>query len=1623
MESIAEKRRNSAQGFLKGALEVLHRVAFLKGAKEAFLNQLAGSLEVKFVGKGEVLAHEGNEETFLVFLRRGTLRAANHHGDEEIHQDGAIIGDPLCFQTSTLWSFTIEARDFCDVQLLTTKAYATAVAIHPAEGSRIAKSFFTRRNGPSTLSSRSAGGARGSVHSADGGGDPVVKDAGLLAAMQRGSLSLPEKRATLAIGGHHQPMSSEQRLLLEPLPEVDRLAACADKAAARGKRNSMMPALSPAPRGPGADAQGSGQLLRPGVAPVRRGSYMGSGADDFGGNQLLSPVRRGSLLPGNSSAAGGGNPLLAPDRRGSLLVAPDRRGSLLPGAPSGSAADARRGSQLVPSSGRRISFQDGGALGGRGAIGVALTPPAPRSAVPPGSARRASFSLSAGLAEGPEPGAPQSARPSMAEGKQRVGSILKAAKKHADALGAAKTEMLTENVVLSNVDVYQDQHDALHVWAYAMQEDDEASRRELASWLDKIPFFTKMDAFVFERILPIIQKRAFKKGEKLLEEGTPSEALHVIYAGYADIASGSTKFATVGPEAIIGERSLANLGASFDPPMSSASVIVKTTVLVTIAVPRQPLAEMCMRDAWLLRQFDEMYSKQVADNGGCSLLSMPLFAQCDPVFALQIEVGLVKRSYGPGEVIFTEGDSLHNGMILVSGTIQVSHDKYSCSTSVASTKQCLLIGASNLTGLSGRSNCTVRTITACKVQVFAREALRKALDAYPAESITFRNLVEDNESYKSLLSTASKHKAGTRRAGLFKKQTTVDMRWNDDIARGKRESRPRLRTIATMDSEADGGAEEGFEDEDEEEDAMHQMPSFTDSRDHAFSDSSGSLSPDDHLEEEEDEPTRATPLSGPRKVTVTSEAFPSETSGTSAGTLQEDQENEIEEMEEEEERCRVLVLDVLEKERNSVLAVCRRSTIKLQIKEKKRATLAGGGGGEQDTDQEEEARREAEEKEHLMNMISGKPIMVMHDLRIVPDFSMCSQALLKKLEAFLCLRLYLPEQTVLHQGDEMSLLYILQRGHCSINVFDTDKASVVGPAIIGKLVSLLTPTVVCTVVAECTSFVATIAKNNIATVLDRFPSERKKLFASANQVFSDLCDDFHMHCGKDGLAQRLQELPLLSSASIDFLNVLAELIEAKLLLPGQLIVQDQHDVRLFFLFEGYCHVLNERETVIGTISRKMVFGEMSIFDLNQGQAVHERTLITVKTVEFCQVGTIRRPALFKALQDFPKERARFEQLVHNRLEESVHTQVSNRPCFEGMPTQLFSKVCSLLERRLLMAGEPVVTQGEPGESMIIINRGKAELVFNTIVAGMLWAGKNFGTPQMLGLERFYHATLLPKQTCHLLLLSKKSLHCLAVGTAERRWILSMRDRAQATFEAEMRVFHKKLREQKQIATSSMFLAAIAGCAELSTRFLGSVFYAWRSRTFSYGKSSTRFAHGKDKKRGQASRRSRTGAEITAMPGVAESHGGPKYASQSCGGGKYASHRSHDDDSDSSEESEAAAAKQPRKIKVAPVSYNWLARQPKRLLDVLDQPAMRVARGLRKVNLEDTGEGIVSSASWSIRAQSGRLDVWKSVDPPDWLLAVRAEIPNQCMVMKRTARGEALSTLTMPANSVTLSSLG
>lgn len=1670
MESVSEKRRSLAQHQQKSANDCLQKVSFLKGSKEAFLNQLASSLEVRILTCGDVIAREGEEETEIVRLRRGCLKSVNHLGEEELHRDGAIIGNPLCFQTCIPWAHTVEATDFCDVQLLSAKAYATAVALHPAEGARIAQQFegaLRRSRGPVGSNSHEHSSRRmNSVGTAAvvasavsvfrksiAGGRRKTADGFTISAPTASAASRRKSSSDAEFGSVSATMPQMWETGSAASSILERASPAPDKQTSLNKkRNSLLPVL---------DMENvKAEHLVPRIA------VLGVPGKPFGDKNSS-----GSHTPRLASLSRGASPFSSPTSqqgpRMGLNSATSSRSST-------KAGDAMRTS-LSPNIRAPIGRGSAVGVGGHGrrlSVGPSFS-----GGAEPASARR--NSLMGTCAEGGQPSSRRgsvagqgagSARPSVIEPKRINGSMLKVQKKASDSVASASLKGVgpqteasgrdwepsepMDQMARASVDVYQDQHDALHVWAYAMQEDDEASRRELASWLDKIPFFRKMDAFVFERILPIIQKRAFKKGERLLEEGCPSEALHVVYAGYADVVCGTTKFATVGPEAILGERSVANLGASYsDGPTCSASVIVKTTVCVTIVLPRAALAEMVMKDAWLYRQFDDMYSATRTEHGGQALADMPLFRQSDASFLMQMEVGLTKKNFGPGDFIFKEGHDMKSGLLLLNGTIKVFREcrPAPATITVSCTKQIFLFGATNLLGLVDKSACTVRAMTACKCQVITQDALRRALDCHPSESIDFRRMVEDSESYMSALgqgvvsdSSKAKAQSETRRRAFVMRQCTTDATALQKMPEGPKSGHPKHAANRSGEAVSESKEDDPEDDIDDEEVRM-AMSAFvlaqrdSDSPDlatgrcsparsetwaevragsHAPSEaplsrcsSGGGFGEDESQHDGLTAPAPAqvqhlapVPRGSARSVDDMTEPNVGKLTGAQLRAPLQDatplptiMASEGDEEESDSGYSGVFELPTPsameirpEKgtlERGSIMA------IRASIVRKGMVNPSADNAVPKVADRNPDPN--SPETRDMMNELCGtKRIIVMHDFRLLPEFCECSVGLLRKLEAFMCLRLYLPEQVVLRQGEEMPLLYILQRGVCTMNVFDTEKETVHGPCIIGKLMSMLTPTVVTTVVAVTTCFVSTISKHNIAAVLDSHPKERKQLFATANQVFSDLCDDFSTYFGKEGLAQRLQTVPLLSTASMAFLEVLADILEPKLLLPGQFIVQDPEDVRLLILFDGYCHVLTTTDIVIGTISKNMVFGEMSVFGLEGG--VRPGTgPVTVKTVEFCQLGTIRASSLFKVLRAFPTERPRFERLVHTRLEESVCTQVSSRPCFDGMPHHLFSKVCSIMERRLAFPGEAIVKQGEPGDSMVIINRGKADVVFSGVVVGMLWAGKTFGSPQMLGVERNYHATLIPKHTCHLLLMSRKSLNSLTVGAVERRWLLSMRERAQATLDAEMRLFHKKLREQKHIACAGMFLSAIAGDAHNSSRFLGSIFYAWMMHTFRLGKGAlgTKL-RGKDRK---------STAPISEPKG-SESGMRPSHA------------RQHSDDED--EEGSPTRQRNPETL------IRWM-RSSKRSVrpgDIGEAPAMHFVRGLRKVQLEDSGEGIVSSAAWRAEAQSGRLDNWKSTDAPEWLLAVRQEIPAQFMAKKREARGEAVLALMFPRSSATSASV-
>eukprot|EP00931_Biecheleriopsis_adriatica_P073000 TRINITY_DN47374_c0_g1_i1.p1 TRINITY_DN47374_c0_g1~~TRINITY_DN47374_c0_g1_i1.p1 ORF type:complete len:1408 (-),score=265.25 TRINITY_DN47374_c0_g1_i1:74-4297(-) len=387
-------------------------------------------------------------------------------------------------------------------------------------------------------------------------------------------------------------------------------------------------------------------------------------------------------------------------------------------------------------------------------------------------------------------------------------------------------------------------------------------------------------------------------------------------------------------------------------------------------------------------------------------------------------------------------------------------------------------------------------------------------------------------------------------------------------------------------------------------------------------------------------------------------------------------------------------------------------------------------------------------------------------------------------------RIYIPQQVLLQQGTDLSHVLMLERGMCNMEVNGAALAPTEGPCIIGGLTSLITKKVFTTVVAEETCFVGAIPKHEFARALSVYPDAGQQILTRANAALKRLVQDYQreMH-GGESMVRQLSYMPFLSGAAADFMNEFAGMVKLRLLLPGQEVggsfELDKQGPKLYIIFEGHFHVML-KGAVIATMSPKMVAGVLEVFRIKINNDV-----VHMKSDDLCKVGAVSRSDLFKLLERFPEERGRFDGLVHNILEDTITMTMRKQPVFSGMPSQFLAKVCTLLQRHLTEEDEVVAEEGERGESLIILNTGKAEVIYRQLPVSMLWPGKSFGSAQLMAQASRYHATVKTKQPCHVLMLSRKSLSTLTPPGHERPWVTALRKRAEVQYSQEKKVFEKK----------------------------------------------------------------------------------------------------------------------------------------------------------------------------------------------------------------------------------------
>jgi CRP-like cAMP-binding protein len=99
-----------------------------------------------------------------------------------------------------------------------------------------------------------------------------------------------------------------------------------------------------------------------------------------------------------------------------------------------------------------------------------------------------------------------------------------------------------------------------------------AEEVKLVEMLGRVPLFSGLDRKELKHIAAAGREVSFDKGKKILEEGEPGLALHLVLEGKVEVRRGGKVVATIGPGSFYGEMTVFD-----DNPRSADVVAVEPT--------------------------------------------------------------------------------------------------------------------------------------------------------------------------------------------------------------------------------------------------------------------------------------------------------------------------------------------------------------------------------------------------------------------------------------------------------------------------------------------------------------------------------------------------------------------------------------------------------------------------------------------------------------------------------------------------------------------------------------------------------------------------------------------------------------------------------------------------------------------------------------------------------------------------------------------------------------------------------------------------------------------------------------------------------------------------------------
>lgn len=407
---------------------------------------------------------------------------------------------------------------------------------------------------------------------------------------------------------------------------------------------------------------------------------------------------------------------------------------------------------------------------------------------------------------------------------------------------------------------------------------------------------------------------------------------------------------------------------------------------------------------------------------------------------------------------------------------------------------------------------------------------------------------------------------------------------------------------------------------------------------------------------------------------------------------------------------------------------------------------------------------EASEKVKLASSQTKKRLSEGGFISKMKCFSGCSSTFIDFLEKHLETQVY-PEGSVLIQEGDANCrsIFIIAHGLGKVTANGETLGEVGVGSIVGELAGLgLAKARVATVTAVGMVLAQVLHHHVICRAFEEFPEDLGRV--------SDFCMSSIVEGEKISRDDMFRDSTVFRGSSPEFIEAMQSKAILRIFLPGDAIVDiGGKDTSMYIMASGRASVMAAEECVTskGGIrgKEKAAQSELkSLGEVNTGQAFGEMTMLGLTNSRMARVEAKGMCFLWEISQEhhrsmmirFPEERSRFLELAMRHLDRTVHPRVMSSLVFEHFSRQyrMMMGLCCERSVDIFFEHQTIAREGRKGSTLYLMNCGRAGLEHRDMHLRYVNVGGHFGATNMLGIDSTYDMSLVAKQVCHVIAISR-----------------------------------------------------------------------------------------------------------------------------------------------------------------------------------------------------------------------------------------------------------------------------